>query len=331
MDNELETVGLASVGALGSDKGSDGAATCDNCGASIDQRFCSACGQLATNLHRPIWTLIGEGLSDSFALDGRIARTLPVLMFRPGKITRAYLDGQRARFVPPFRLFLLTSLVFFSVAFGIGDRLGWKDAFHFTPDPDGGYNVTRGEVDDGEVDWREFIREDGTIDREAVVETILEDGEARTEEEIDQVRVFVDGTADLYQNQNAFLAAVERWLPRLSLFMLPIFTIVLTLFYAWRRKIFVYDHIITTLHFQSWFYLLSSILMVLGLFVSGWFVALLIPALPIYTFGLLRRVYGTGPISAFLRTALLLFIALIALVSLLAGVVAISVYDVGST
>ncbi|WP_373008285.1 DUF3667 domain-containing protein [Hyphomonas sp.] len=42
-----------------------------------------------------------------------MARTLPDPLIRPGRMTRAYLDGQRARFIPPLRLYVLASLVLF--------------------------------------------------------------------------------------------------------------------------------------------------------------------------------------------------------------------------
>lgn len=86
---------------------------CSNCGAELQGGFCHVCGQAAHSLRRPVWSLIGEALETLFAFDGRFRRTVPDLMVRPGRVTRAYLDGRRARFLPPFRLYILASLVFF--------------------------------------------------------------------------------------------------------------------------------------------------------------------------------------------------------------------------
>ena len=86
---------------------------CSNCGAELQGGYCHVCGQAAHSLRRPVWSLIGETLETLFAFDGRFRRTVPDLMVRPGRVTRAYLDGRRARFLPPFRLYILASLVFF--------------------------------------------------------------------------------------------------------------------------------------------------------------------------------------------------------------------------
>ncbi|MEZ5998640.1 MAG: DUF3667 domain-containing protein [Hyphomonas sp.] len=74
---------------------------------------------------RPFFSLIASSIADTFALDSRLWRSIPLLLFRPGRLTRNYLDGKRARYVPPFRLFLLSSVLFFLTVFGLGDQMGW--------------------------------------------------------------------------------------------------------------------------------------------------------------------------------------------------------------
>jgi len=120
MSVDLETAGAASIGGLSTRQSADLAGQpCRNCGELVEQRYCTNCGQLAASFHRPILSLIGETISDIFTVDGRLARTLPVLLFRPGRLTKNYTEGKRARYVPPFRLFLLASLVFYLVLFAL--------------------------------------------------------------------------------------------------------------------------------------------------------------------------------------------------------------------
>src|SRR5260370_40663823 len=45
-------------------------------------------------------------------LDGRIAKTLPALLFRPGRLAADYTSGRLNRHIPPFRLFLVSLLIF---------------------------------------------------------------------------------------------------------------------------------------------------------------------------------------------------------------------------
>lgn len=326
MSGELEAAALD--GASGATRPGGGYKTpvCGNCGEETPEKFCPSCGQLASDFHRPIWTLAGTVLADSFALDGRIARTMPALFFRPGRITRAYLDGQRARYVPPFRLFLLASVIFFFTMFTIGDQLGWTKAVHMAPNEEGGWQMMLGEPGDlSEVERPDFLRADGSIDRELLRQRILEgqedEGEGEGAAELDTT---LDRIVTTYENQSEFFSEVEKWSPRLSLLLFPILVATLTLLFAWRRSVYVYDHLITTLHFQSWLYLFNAIVLALMYFITPWFGLALWIAPPVYFYKLMRVVYGSGRILGFLRMAIAMLIALIAFVSILVLVIYIS-------
>ena len=52
--------------------------------------------------------------------DSRVWKTLGYLLARPGLLTREFLDGRRARYLPPFRLYIVISLVFFLAMVGVG-------------------------------------------------------------------------------------------------------------------------------------------------------------------------------------------------------------------
>lgn len=86
---------------------------CANCGTPLDGPYCHACGQHDADLRRPFWSLTAEVIEGLFSLDGRVLSTIPALMFRPGRITARYLTGERARYVQPFRLYLIASVLFF--------------------------------------------------------------------------------------------------------------------------------------------------------------------------------------------------------------------------
>lgn len=88
---------------------------CSNCGTKLSGPVCHSCGQTADGYHRPIWELFAEVFDGLFGVEGRLWRTVPPLMFQPGKLTRQYLSGVRARYVLPFRLYLTASILFFIV------------------------------------------------------------------------------------------------------------------------------------------------------------------------------------------------------------------------
>ena len=87
--------------------------TCSNCATELSGPVCHSCGQTSDTFHRPVWDLLLDVLDGLFGLEGRLWRTLPPLMFQPGKLTAQYLSGVRARYVMPFRLYLTASVLFF--------------------------------------------------------------------------------------------------------------------------------------------------------------------------------------------------------------------------
>jgi hypothetical protein len=91
-------------------------AHCKNCHAPLSGRFCANCGQ-AANVHVPttleLMHELLEGLTHS---DSRLWRTLTDLWFRPGKLTEEFIAGRRVAYLPPFRLYLIASILFFLLA-----------------------------------------------------------------------------------------------------------------------------------------------------------------------------------------------------------------------
>jgi len=122
MSGELEaagamaTAGLVAGAVEGREPGQAGEGLCRNCGAKIEGRFCASCGQ-ATHANRKLTHLLEEVLHSLFHLDTKLWRTLPMVVFRPGTLTRNYVYGKRARYISPLALFLFSIfLLFFAVS-----------------------------------------------------------------------------------------------------------------------------------------------------------------------------------------------------------------------
>jgi len=90
--------------------------TCRNCEAELHGRFCHACGQKAISSEVSVHDLVHEGIEEFAHVDGKIGRTLKLLVTRPGALTREFFDGRRARYISPLRLYLTCSLLFFAVS-----------------------------------------------------------------------------------------------------------------------------------------------------------------------------------------------------------------------
>ena len=92
-------------------------ADCADCGAPVHGNFCANCGQ-AAHVHRTLLHLGEEILHGVMHFDGRLWRTLPLLIGNPGRLTREWVEGRRTRYVSPLAIFLFTMFVmFFALSF----------------------------------------------------------------------------------------------------------------------------------------------------------------------------------------------------------------------
>ncbi|WP_394729939.1 DUF3667 domain-containing protein [Altererythrobacter sp. GH1-8] len=94
--------------------GETSAKTCLNCGTQLTGAYCHQCGQKAET-HRSLSAIGHEIMHGVLHLDGKIWRTLPLLLFKPGQLTRRYIEGERAKFVGPMAMFLFSVFLMFAV------------------------------------------------------------------------------------------------------------------------------------------------------------------------------------------------------------------------
>lgn len=86
---------------------------CLNCAAQVRFAYCPKCGQRRGDYRRSIVGFVREFFAETFEVDGRVGRTLRLLLFRPGALTKEYALGRRQRYVSPLRLYLFVSLMLF--------------------------------------------------------------------------------------------------------------------------------------------------------------------------------------------------------------------------
>ena len=101
---------------------------CLNCGAALSGPFCAECGQRDIAPYPSTRELAIDAISEFSGWDGRLANTFVALVRRPGLLTLEFLEGRRARYISPLRVYLTASLVYFLLAAGAPHvRLGSAD------------------------------------------------------------------------------------------------------------------------------------------------------------------------------------------------------------
>jgi hypothetical protein len=88
---------------------------CLNCGQELRGPFCYGCGQRDQPRVIPLRRIIRDAIGEAFSVDGRLVNSLRLLFRRPGFLTNEYVAGRRAAYLPPFRIYLLVSVVYFLI------------------------------------------------------------------------------------------------------------------------------------------------------------------------------------------------------------------------
>lgn len=262
----------------------DSTGVCRNCGAPAAHDFCSACGQ-STDIRIPtLFGVISDVLDGFFNLDSRIWRTLAPLVVSPGRLTLEYFAGRRARYVPPFRLYLVLSLVYFVVASFTGEDS--DPGLSFTPDADEPPAVVQ------QCGWVGNIvpGAGGLLDRSvSACENAFQDG-GRT-----LLREFSDR------------------IPLMIFVMIPLFAVGLKLLYLFTGRKLV-EHLFFLFHVHAFVFVIATVgAVVTGVNRaiapgSGIPVLLMLPLwlyVPYYGFRALRNVYGQGRLLTSIKYSML--------------------------
>ena len=298
MAREFEIIGIGAIGALLKRKAKhapEPGTLCANCKTVLAGPYCHVCGQDADDHQRSIGHLMWEGLEGLTHLDGRLAQTLPLLFFRPGKLARDQLEGRRARHVPPFRLFLVSLLIFMFVLEG-----AFRTMTVHSATVAGHPNVVVLAAGSDQKTSKEL-------------ETVTKDRDvAAALNGIDQSPVQKAITPWLkahlgraMANKAYYEMVLFTWAHRLAILLLPILAALLALVYAGRKKLYLYDHLIVAMQFLSFEFLIFALAWLPPDPVRGWAMQIAILWTPVNLFMTLRGAYGSGILASGAKTVFL--------------------------
>jgi len=261
---------------------------CQNCETPTPGNFCPECGQDSRD-HRVALRLLVVGLwNDLFTFDNRFWRSLVLLLFKPGALTKRFVAGRRVRYIPPARMYLFISLVFFFLM----------------------SSLIKGEMREGDVVFNTggdlSVAQTDSI-RSAVADSLgkaladvpgvagngflggLEDGLRNDAEDDGRVNGQMFGY-DFDMDEETLVSAVVNLLPKAMFLLLPLFALLLKLVYVRSGRPYV-EHLIFSLHFHSFVFILLTIALVSTWF-PAWLAALALHY--VYLYLGMKRVYGQG-------------------------------------
>jgi hypothetical protein len=279
---------------------------CPNCGYIFEEvnNYCPNCGQENHDLNVPVKHLLEEFLEGLFHYDTKFWVTLKYLLFKPGLLTEKFNIGQRASYVPPFRLYVFISLIFFFML-AISPNTVQVDLN--TPE-------TMAKMDPEE---REAI---------AQLDSLRTEVAQRAEQQLGK-----DLGALLEKAQGKSIDTKllrDKMIKNTSFLMfllMPLFGYLLYLFYRKLGRNYV-EHLMFSIHVHSFFFILFSIYLALAFFLPHdtdiFPVVVLVTAAYVYL--AMLRVYKQPYLKTLLKFIPVSFIYLICLAIALLGNVVVS-------
>ena len=281
---------------------------CLNCGAVLRGQYCGNCGQRARSRLISLWELLRDAFGDLFELDSRLWRTVTPLLVRPGLLTADYLAGRRARYMPPFRMYLVLSLVFFLIAFfNPREEL----SLLYAPDTEEQTASDSGEDEGDTVRIPEEAREDleqaglDIDELNARLEEAEGEDEEEEEEDDDGINITINGddpdeegcelgdwdvsdmpewfrvrfsrerleaactrTFKSEEGQQEFLRKMIDNIPLALFILLPLMALVQVFLYPLSRRYYV-EHLLFFVHFHAFFFLMLTLQILWGRLVQS--------------------------------------------------------------
>lgn len=263
-----------------------GPRSCMNCGAPLGGAYCAACGQESRIETPTVREFVREFVQDQMALEGKLLRTLKLLITRPGALTLDYISGRRQCYIRPLRLYLATSVVFFAIS-GVSGHSPWFQTDpgeenkplisfeHKAAKPAGGNAAPAAAPQAGGNDAPALPTDDDLRDLTTSYPAL----DARIHKYFRQTRG---------QAYAQISRAIDNDAPLAMFFLLPLFAGLLQLAYL-RHHLRYGVHLLFALHYHAFVFLDLLLLQVPW---PGIVATVLRFAIPVYLVMALRRVYG---------------------------------------
>jgi len=168
-------------------------------------------------------TFLRDAAGRYVALDGRMWRTIALLLFRPGYLAREYFAGRRRRYIRPARLFLVLSIALFALLRFAGEPRSIDDELT---------SAKPAEIAASDGDEKDDVA--FNIDRDLNLRMELGDNSSWIEPV--QRRIDVFNRLSRREKGEQIFAGVVRYGPYALFALLPLFALLLKLVYLGRAR-----------------------------------------------------------------------------------------------
>jgi hypothetical protein len=310
----------AENGAVGDD-GHTHESACLNCGTVLVGSHCHSCGQHA-HLHKTIGAVFHDIVHGVLHLEGRTWNTLPMLAWKPGELTRRYIDGERRKFVSPMAMFLFSVFVMFAVfqIMGISATTGMGDISGVEQ-----VQEAHGKLVDQRKDLAEELEDP---DLPAETRAKMRERVERLDKDIASLRklpIFEEGAGETTmawrsgwkrldkgitkwrENPGLMLYKLQTNAYKFSWLLIPISVPIVASVFLWRRRFGLYDHAIFVTYSIAFMSLMGIVATIIGGFgvSTEWLVTGFATIAFLHIYRHLKGTYELSHFSALWRTIFL--------------------------
>lgn len=87
---------------------------CAHCQHQFQGNYCPNCGQkVIFEEDKKLKHFVHQFFSSLFFADGKVLKTLKMMIFKPGELSRAYISGDRKSYLAPLQVFFFANLIYF--------------------------------------------------------------------------------------------------------------------------------------------------------------------------------------------------------------------------
>jgi Protein of unknown function (DUF3667) len=291
---------------------------CGNCGATLMGPYCYDCGQHVHESARSISALTHDAWHLATHIDGRFWQTLYILLLKPGKLTKEYFAERRARYLPPVRLYLVLSVLFF--AFGLA-----APQKHRVPPTSAAPTSTAPTATAPTATAPNTAAPGNAVPQEAAAEKIpaakKKSGKSILRiSNCDSIVTSIPGMQDFMRqacarNPDNYAESVEHAfvanIPKMMFVFVPMMALVMLILY-WRPRRYYVEHLVFFLHSHAAIFLLLLIQALLGwvaLWLAwstfrGWVIAMITLYSVWYVYRAMRVYYGQGRLLTLTKLSL---------------------------
>ncbi len=301
----------------------DHAIACPNCNTLIAGNFCQGCGQ-AAHLHVPsAREFIHEFIAHYVALEGKLWKSMALLLFRPGRLTRDYIEGKRARHIEPLRLYLTFSIIFFAI-FKLGDNNFGNAAPQTPPAQEASSSAQTKDAADARVAAARPAKKknDSVIELDEGDEQWLKTKSASIHPALGK-KVEQFGSLTDQERGAALKRAFFSYAPYAIFLLMPVFAGLLKLLYLGSGRRYG-EHVLFALHTNAFAFLTLSLVLIVPDFIPLVGAALML-WLVFYLPTAMRKVYGGGRVLTALRWVVLMSMHLLCSIAAVVAAAALAV------